>query len=114
MKRVLFLLVFISLPAFSAPHVVTDVLASGTVQCGVFLDANAKVISPVVPAAPPAVGNICSFDVSTVTPGAHTISMTAIAVNDPVWGSQESAKSSPLSFTRPAPPATPGNLQILP
>jgi hypothetical protein len=57
---------------------------------------------------------MCSFDVSTVTPGTHTISMTAIAVNDPVWGSTESAKSSPLTFTRPTPPAAPTGLNLLP
>ncbi len=113
MKRFL-LLVLISSPAFAAPHVVSDVLQTGVSQCGVFLDANAKVVSPVVPAPAPAVGNICSFDVSGVSPGSHTISMTSITVNDPVWGSLESAKSPLLSFVRPSAPTVPSGLQILP
>ena len=113
MKRLLYLMAFLPFSVFSAPHVVSDVLQTGVSQCGVFLDANAKVTSPVVPAPSPAVGNICSFDVSTVIPGSHTISMTAI-LNDPVWGSQESAKSTPLTFTRPTPPAVPTGLNLQP
>lgn len=108
------LLLFFPLGAVGAPFVVSDPLATGTSQCGVFLDAAAKITIPVFPATAPAVGNICKFDVGSVSVGSHTIQMTAISVNDPVWGSQESGKSSPLVFVRPAAPAVPGGLQLTP
>jgi hypothetical protein len=114
MKRLLILLALVSLPALGAPSVVSGVLTAGVSQCGVFLDSNAKVTIPVTAVTTPTPGNICQFDVSTVSPGSHTISMTAITASDPIWGSQESAKSSPLAFTRPAAPTAPTNLQLTP
>jgi len=111
MKRILTLLAFVSLPAFGA-NVITDPLTAGVTNCGVFLDANAKVTIPVTPITSP-VGNICKFDVSTVSAGTHTITMTAIIV-DPVFGTKESPQSLPLSFTVPATPAAPANLRLTP
>lgn len=101
-------------PALAAPFIVSDPLVSGVVQCGVFLDAAPKLTVPVTAVVTPAPGNICKFDVGGVGVGSHTITMTAITVNDPVWGSQESAKSSPLAFTRPAAPNAPSGLQLAP
>lgn len=92
-------------PVYAA-NIVADV-ASGTAQCGVFLDAAAKVVIP-------AVGTTCTYDVSTVSVGLHSIKMTAISVNDPVWGSQESAQSAAFSFTRPGTPAAPSGLRLTP
>lgn len=88
--------------------VVADTVA-GVTSCGVYLDAQAKQTVPVITTTTPPQ---CKFDVSTVTAGAHTITMTAISTNDPTWGSQESPKSSPFAFTRPASQAAPSNLRL--
>ena len=58
--------------------------------------------SPVVAVAG---GNICMYDLAGLSSGPHWITMTTIAVNDPVWGTQESKKSSVLVFTAPGTPA---------
>lgn len=94
-------------PAFADPFVITDPLPAGVVQCGVFLDSAAKITIPVTPITLPIPGNICAFDIVSVPPGSHTISMTSITVNDPVFGSKESAKSVPLVFPVPGIPPTP-------
>lgn len=107
-------LMLISSLAWGAPFVVSDPLATGMTQCGVFLDSAPKLTIPVTAVTVPVAGNICKFDVGTVSTGSHTISLTAITANDPVWGSQESVKSSPLVFVRPTGPAAPSGLQIVP
>src|SRR5258706_10891592 len=106
-------LMLVSALALGAPFVVSDPLVAG-VQCGIFLDAAPKVTIPVTAVTTPVPGNICKFDIGGVSAGNHTISMTAITVNDPIWGSQESVKSTPLLFTRPAVPTAPTNLQLTP
>jgi hypothetical protein len=111
MKLALYvLLAAVPLTASAAPFVVSDPLDPRATHCGVLLDAAAKVTIPVTAATG---GNICKFDVGGIANGSHTIRMTAIAI-DPIWGSQESAESSPLSFVKPAPPATPGLLRLQP
>src|SRR5258706_8277685 len=100
--------------AVAAPFVVSDPLATGVTQCGVFLDAAPKVTVPVTAVTTPVAGNICKVDVGAVSTGNHTISLTAITVNDPVWGSQESPRSLPLAFTRPAVPTAPTGLILSP
>lgn len=104
----------ISSLALGAPFVTSDPLSPGVTQCGVFLDAATKVTIPVTAVTSPTAGNICKFDVGSVSVGNHTISLSAITVSDPVWGSQESARSSPLAFTRPLPPAVPSGLLLTP
>ncbi len=112
MRALLGLVAFLfSSVALSQPFVVTDPVVAGVTQCGVFLNSAPKVTIPVT--STPG-GNICKYSVGSVNNGSHTIQMTAITVNDPVWGSQESAKSAPLSFVRPAPPATPAGLTLQP
>lgn len=86
-------LLFVVLPAMGQPFAVADVVV-GVTSCGVFLDAATKVTVP-------ASAGKCSYDLSAVSVGAHSIKMTAIA-NDPLWGVQESAPTGPLAFTRPA------------
>jgi hypothetical protein len=113
MKKLLLLALFSS-SAFSAPFVTTDPLSPGATSCGVFLDASPKIVIAVSPATAPLVGNICKFDVGNVSVGSHTIKMTAIPVPDPIWGTQESAQSSPLSFIRPAAISVPSGLQLVP
>jgi hypothetical protein len=98
---------------WGAPFVISDPLTSGVTQCGVFLDSIPKVTIPVTAVTVPTVGNICRFDIGTVTSGPHSITMTAIAV-DPVFGSQESPQSVPLAFTKPAVPTVPSNLKLTP
>ena len=104
MKRLLLLLALLPGYAVAAPFVVGDVVA-GVSQCGVVIDGQPKVMVP-------AVNLMCRFDVGTVSNGQHTVTMTAIAVNDPVWGTQESAPSAPFVFARPAAPSVPGKLRL--
>lgn len=114
MKKLFFaslLLFSFSSKSFSAPFVVTDPLVAGVTQCGVYLDAAAKTTIPVTAVTG---GNICKLDVGSVSVGSHTVNLTAITVNDPVWGSQESAKSLPLVFVRPSAPIAPSGLQLTP
>jgi hypothetical protein len=88
--------------AATAPFVVSDPVAVGVTQCGVYLDTAPMVTSTIVPAMG---GNVCAYDLAGVAAGAHLVAMTAITVNDPILGSQESAKSSSLVFTIPGTPA---------
>jgi hypothetical protein len=88
--------------AMADPFVVSDPVADGVTQCGVYIDTAARVTSPVVAATG---GNICKYDLAGLSVGPHLVTMTAIAVNDPIWGSQESAHSSPLAFEVQAPVA---------
>ena len=88
--------------ATAAPFVVSDPVAVGVTQCGVYVDTAPRVTSAVVAAVG---GNMCEYDLADVAAGAHLVAMTAITVNDPLLGSQESAKSSPLAFTIPGTPA---------
>lgn len=111
MKRILVLLLFCSSSALAAPFVVSDILPAGVTQCGVYMDALAKVTIPVTAVTG---GNICKHDVGAIAAGSHTVTMTSITVADPIWGSQESVKSSPLSFVRPSLPAAPATLQLTP
>ena len=97
--------------AYAAPSIVSDLVAPGTAQCGVYVDAQPKVTVPVTAITG---GVICKFDVATISTGSHSVQMTAIAVNDPVWGSQESGKSVPLTFVRPAQPTVPVGLVLVP
>ena len=111
MKRALYvLLVAAPLTASAAPFVVSDPLDPRATNCGILMDAAPKVVIPVVAEAG---GNICKFDLAGISNGSHTVKMTAIA-NDPIWGSQESAESVPLSFVRPAAPSVPGGLELQP
>lgn len=92
----------------AAPFVVADVVA-GVSSCGTVLDGGAKVNVVV------ATGTTqCKFDLVGIAAGSHTVTMTAIAVNDPVWGSQETAPSLPFTFTKPAAPVVPSGLRLSP
>jgi hypothetical protein len=95
-------LLALSLCAMGDPFVVSDPVAVGVTQCGVYIDTGARVTSPVVAATG---GNICKYDLAGIRVGPHSVTMTAIAVNDPYWGSQESVQSSPLAFDGQAPVA---------
>lgn len=97
--------------ASAAPFVITDPVDPATTQCGVFLDAAAKQVIPVTVSG---TSKICKYDLATLASGSHTVQMTAITVNDPVWGSRESAKSTPLAFTKPDVPAPPASLGLSP
>ena len=87
-----------SLLATAAPWVVSDPVAVGVTQCGVYIDTAPMVTNAVVAGIG---GNICRYDLAGMAAGAHWVAMTAITVQDPIWGSQESVKSSPLAFTVP-------------
>lgn len=99
--------------------IVSDAIAPGAttpLQCGVFLDANPKVVIPATVVPSPA-GSICKFSLAGVPVGNHTITMTVIATNDPKYGSQESPQSAPpLAFSLPWPTTAvaPTGLRITP
>ncbi len=114
MKKLLLLFALLPLQVFAAPFVITDTLTPGVSQCGVFLDTSAKQVVPVTAVTTPATGNICKFDIGSVTPGSHTLKFSAISVNDPLWGSQESAPSIPFVFVRPGAPGIPTGLTPIP
>jgi hypothetical protein len=88
----------VSLFATAAPFVVSDPVVVGVTQCGVYIDTAPMVSSPVVAAIG---GNICKYDLAGIASGAHWVTMTAITVDNPIWGSRESEKSMPLAFTVP-------------
>jgi hypothetical protein len=92
--------------AMAAPFLQATVV-SGVTSCGVFLDAAPKVVVS-------ASGGTCKYDVSGVSNGSHTATMTAIASADPVWGTQESAPTPPFVFVRPGVPSSPSTLTLVP
>jgi hypothetical protein len=110
MKRLFGVLLFCAIPAHAAPFVVSDTLAAGVTHCGVLLDAQPKQIVAVTVEAG---GSICKFNLAGISVGSHNVRMTA-QINDPIWGSLESAESSPLTFVKPGVPATPGGLGLTP
>lgn len=98
------LLLFVTSVVGAQPFLIADVPA-GTTSCGVFLDAIPKVTIAVT-------GLICKYDLAGIAVGAHSAKVTAIALNDPVWGTQESTQSAPLAFTKPAVPGAPSGLRL--
>ena len=111
MRKILALVLTLLSPvALSAPFVVSDLLDPRATHCGILMDAVPKVVIPVVAEAG---GNICKFDLAGISNGSHTVMATAIAI-DPIWGSQESVQSSPLSFVRPAGVSAPAGLELQP
>src|SRR3990167_1843929 len=109
-KILLLVLTLLSPMALAAPFVVSDPLDPRATHCGILMDAAPKVVIPVVAETG---GNICKFDLAGISNGSHTVRATAIAI-DPIWGTEESAESVPLSFVKPALPANPGGLRLLP
>lgn len=107
MKRLLLLCLIPC--AQAAPFVVSDPVDPATTQCGVFLNAAPKVTIPVTVTSGV---KTCKYDLATLASGTHSIRMTAITVNDPIWGSQESAQSLPLAFSKPGAPVAPGGLVL--
>lgn len=108
MKRTILALILaagFAVSANAAPFVEATVV-TGVANCGVYLDAAAKVTIP-------ATALKCRFDVGSVTAGAHSVKMTAITADDPIWGALESAQSAPLNFTRPAAATTPSGLVLV-
>jgi hypothetical protein len=109
MKKLLVVLLF-PCTAFAA-KVVSDPVDPGVTHCGFFLDGGVKLTVPVN-----VVGTVknCELTLSdTLSNGAHTVTATAIIV-DPVFGSRESPQSLPLSFVKPAAPATPAGVRLAP
>ena len=88
------------------PNLFADVRNDVT-ECRVFLDGTEVGVFPVQSPG------LFAYDISGVSNGAHTAELTSI-VNDPVWGLQESAHSSPLSFVRPDQPPAPASLRLAP
>jgi sugar phosphate permease len=100
-------LMLFSLAASAAGPYAQASVVVGVTSCNFSLDGGAKANVPVV-------SLLCKYDLSGIAVGAHTITVTAVAVADPVWGTQESAPTSPLAFTRPSLPGVPTGLQLTP
>lgn len=111
MKRLLAATLFvIALPVTASPFVVSDPVDPATTSCGFTMDATPKQTVAVATAGS---SKICKLDLAGLTVGSHTVTATAI-VNDPIWGVLESAPSLPLSFVKPAVPASPVNIRLSP
>jgi len=106
MRNLIGLVAFLSAAAWAAPFVEADVVA-GVTNCGVVLDGGAKTTIP-------AASLKCRHDLAGIAVGSHTVTMTAITTADPVWGTQESAPSSPFTFVKPVSPAVPSTLRLTP
>lgn len=110
MKRFIALLTFAcAASAQAAPHLYGTV-QDGVTHCGVVIDGAPKVTVPVIQGSTPLT---CRLDLASLGTGPHVATMTAI-IDDPVWGTQESAPSAPFSFTRPAAPAAPSTPHLAP
>jgi hypothetical protein len=96
--------------AIAAPFVISDETAQTVTHCGLFLDAAAKVDTPV---ASNTTGKYCKFDLAGLSTGAHTIKATFVNI-DPVWGRLESVQSVPLSLTKPEIQNAPSGLGLIP
>lgn len=116
MKKILaFLAVLVFVPvARAAPFYSVDVVVGAT-SCGITIDAQPKItvaVKTVAVSAARPTGVYCEYDVAGLAPGVHTITATAIAVADPVYGTQESPATPPLTTTKPAAPAVPQNPKL--
>ena len=109
MKKLLAILLF-PCTAFAA-KVVSDPVDPAVTHCGFFLDGAPKATVPVNVVG--AVKNCELTLADTLANGAHTVTATAI-INDPVWGVKESPQTPPLSFVKPAAPATPAGVRLAP
>jgi hypothetical protein len=107
MRYFLFAILALFSVAASAAPFVRATVSAGTTECGFYLDAGAVVVVP-------ASGTSCQIDIGTIAVGAHVVAADARATTDPAWGTQISAKSPPLNFTRPGVPAVPSSLVLAP
>ncbi|TFH46855.1 MAG: hypothetical protein E4H01_09265 [Lysobacterales bacterium] len=114
MKRLMIFLALIGLSgvAMSAPFVVADVVTTVT-SCNVIQDGAPAVSVPSEADATSATGRACKLDLAGISSGQHTVTMTAVDANDPLFV-RESAASAPLAFGVPGIPAVPGTLRLKP
>lgn len=112
MRRILVAAVLLAATSvvLASPFVVSDPVDPVVTHCGVLLDTQAKVVIPVTVESGQ---KICKYDLAGIARGSHVVRMTAI-MNDPIWGSQESAQSDPLSFVAPSAPNVPAGLELQP
>ena len=102
MKKFLLMLAFAS-PVYSAPFLVSDPDPTQTAdQCVYQEGAAAAVVTPTV-------GFACHADLSGVTTGAHTFSVT---FKSSLWGTQSAAV--PFTFARPASIGSPATIRLAP
>lgn len=115
MKKLLLILAFIP-SAYAAPYFIADVNPA-TAECGVTVGALPKVFIPAqtvpVTATEPT-GRICKHDLGALglAAGTYSLTMTAKALGDPVWGTVESSGTAPISTTKPAAVAVPQNPKL--
>ena len=105
MKLVLALLLMLAFayPAFSAPFLVSDPDPTQTADQCVYQEGTAA------PVVTPTVGFACHADLSTVTTGSHTLS---VSLKSALWGTQSAAV--PFTFARPGAIASPGSIRLAP
>lgn len=111
MKKLLVALLLCPAATIASPFIVTDPVDSRTTHCGVFVDAFPK---QTIAVTLEGVNKTCKHDLAGITDGVHTVRITAIVANDPIWGSQESPQSAPLQFVKPATPPAPSGARLSP
>ena len=116
MKRILAILFCLIAPfATAAPFLYADPIDAsfGVTECGVSMDAAAKVYIPITPVAPATVPPTvqCKHDLASLGNGAHSVKLTHRSTGS-AWGDLESADSLPFSFVKPGNPAAPINLGV--
>lgn len=102
MKRILILAALIPGVLLGAPIIISDGIdiPDPPTHCGWFFDGDPKQVEPVgiddqgMPR--------CEIDIVDITEGQHIVQATFIR-DKGVWGVEESPRSLPLEFTRPAP-----------
>lgn len=102
------LLILPSAVSQAAPFLTTDPTTQEVTHCGIFVDALPKTEIAVTTSG---TGKICKYDLANISGGSHTISATFI-LKSPIWGDEESAKSSVLNFTRPGGVTSPSGLGL--
>lgn len=103
--------------AFAAPFADADLPDQLTTHCAIAYCApdgtSCGAYSADVPVVLNAGVRYCHADAANAPTGARSVRVLAVVV-DPLWGRLPSAPSAPLPFTRPANPAAPVNIRLVP
>lgn len=119
MLRLFAFLVALAVATFShaAPSVDADLPDQLTTHCAIAYCApdgtSCGAYSADVPVVLNAGVRYCHADAASAPTGARSVRVLAVVV-DPLWGRLPSAPSAPLPFTRPANPAAPVNIRLVP
>lgn len=109
MMRLFVLLTFWTFPAL-AETLYADLPDQSTTHCGYVLD-NDPAAKVDVPVGSLAGAKVCAVDLSSVPPGQHQATLTAVVIEGAFR--RESVPAGPLAFSVPITPAAPANLRIV-